>query len=70
MMCFAEVFFGLILFETLCFLELDVCLSPSQAKKIFNYYVFRYVLFPFLSLSLWDSYNVRFTTLDVVTEVS
>ena len=46
------------------------CLSPSQAKKIFDYYVFKYVLFPFFSLSLWDSCNVKFTTLDVVTEVS
>ena len=33
--------------DSLCFLDLDVCFL-SQIREVFSYYVFKYVLSPFL----------------------
>ena len=41
-------------------------LFPSPGWEVFSYYVFKYVLSPFLLLfSFWDPYNVNISTLDV-----
>ena len=62
-MCFDVVLFGLIMFGTLCFLDLDACFF-SQIREVFSYYVFKYVLCPFLSLfAFWDPFYVSVTTL-------
>ena len=61
---------GLILFGTLCFLDLDVCFLP-QVREVFSYYLFKYSLCPFLSLFFfWDPYSANVSMLDVVPEVS
>ena len=46
--CLGLTLFGLILFGTLCFLDLDICFV-SQVKEVFSYYVQMYSLL--LSLS-------------------
>ena len=38
--------------NSLCFLNLDVC-SLSQVREVFSYYVFKYVLCLFLSSPSW-----------------
>lgn len=41
-------------------------LFSFPGRKVFSYYVFRYVFCPFLSFfSFWDSYNVNVSKLDV-----
>ena len=46
--------------------DLHVCFL-FQVREVFSYYVFKYVLSPFLSLSsLWDSYNANVTKFDVI----
>ena len=55
--------------ESLCSLELSDCFFP-QVRKVFSYYLFKYFLRPFLSLSSFcNSYNVNISMLDVVPEV-
>ena len=49
--CLCVAFLGLILFGTLCFLDLYVWFL-AHTRGIFSYFVFRCVLCPFLSLSL------------------
>ena len=61
--------YGLILCGTLCFLELGDCFL-SQIREVFSYYVFKYVLSPFLSLFSWDPYNENISVIDGVSEVS
>ena len=41
--CLGLTLFGLILFGTLCFLDLDICFV-SQVKEVFSYYVQMYSL--------------------------
>ena len=53
--------------NSLCFLELVVS-SLSQVMEVFSYYVFKYVLCPFMSL--FYSYNANGSILDIVLEVS
>ena len=61
--------FGLILLETSC-ASLDVHVL-CQVRKLFSYYVFKYVLWPFLSLfSFRDPYSVNVSVLDIVPEIS
>ena len=49
--------------DSLCFLDL----VDSHIREVFNYYLFKYFLRPFLSLSsFWDPYNVNFGALNVV----
>ena len=56
--------------DSLCFLGLDVFFL-SQVREIISYYIFKYVLCPFLSLfSFWDPYKVNVNVFDVVPEVS
>ena len=51
-------------------LHLDVCFL-SQVRDVFSYYVFKYILSPFVSLfSFWDPYYANISALDVVPEVS
>ena len=69
-MCVGVFLFGLILYGTLCFLDLGDCFL-SQVREFFSYYVFKYILRPFLFLfSFWDPYNESISALDVVPEVS
>ena len=57
-MCFGVDLFGLILFWTLLFPGPGYKLS--QAKEVFIYYVFKYVLCSFLLLfTFWVPYNVN-----------
>ena len=59
-----------LVWDSLCFLDLVVCFL-SQVREVVSYHVFKYVLFPFLSLfSSWDSYNANVSTLAAVPEVS
>ena len=61
---------GLILYGTLHFPDLGDCFL-SQVREVFSYYLFKYVISPFLSLlSFWDPYNVNISAPDVVLEVS
>ena len=50
-MCLGVDLFGLTLFETLCFLDLDIWVL-FQVREIFSYYVSKHVLYP-LSFSLF-----------------
>ena len=69
-MCLCVVLFGLILFGTLCFLDLDVCFL-SKISEIFSYYFFQISSLPLsLLLGLWDSYNVNVSTFGGVQKVS
>ena len=66
--CLGVVLHGLTLFETLCFLRLDVCFL-SQLRKVFSY-VFKYVLCLFCSfISIWYPCNKNVSLLGVVSEV-
>ena len=47
--CLCVVLFGLIMFGTLCFLDLDVCFF-SQVMEVFSYYILIYILCPFFFL--------------------
>ena len=52
-MCLGVFLFELILFWTLCFLDLGNSFL-SQVREVFSYYLFRYFLRPFLCLfSFW-----------------
>lgn len=43
----------------------------SQVREVLSYYVFKYVIIPFLSVfTFWDSFDVNNNTLDIVSEVS
>ena len=54
----------------LYFLDLNVCFL-FQVREVFSYYLFNYVLNPFLSLfSFLDAYSANISALDVVPEVS
>ena len=56
-MCLGVFLLGFILSGTLCFLDL-VDYFVSYVREVFNYYLFRYFLWSFLSLSsFWDPYN-------------
>ena len=63
-------FLELILYGTLCYLDLgDYILS--QVREIFSYYLFKYLIRPFLSFfSFWGTYTANTSALDVVPEVS
>ena len=65
--CLGLALFVLVLFGTLCLLDLKVCF-PFLCEGNFPCYV---CPFPSLSLSsFWDPYNANVSTLDVVLEVS
>ena len=52
------------------FLNLSECFL-SHVGEIFSYFIFRYLLRPFLSLfSFWDPYNVDVGAFDVISEIS
>ena len=56
--------------ESLHFPELGDCFL-SQVREIFTYYVFKYVLRPWPSLSsLWDRCKVNINMFDIVPEIS
>ena len=58
--------FGLILFGTLSASWTWVTVSFPRLGKFSSYYVFKYVLSPFLSVfSFWDRYNVNISMYDV-----
>ena len=55
--------------DSLCFLDLtDYFLS--HIREVFNYYLFKYFLSPFLFLFFWDPYNSNVVAFNVVPEVS
>ena len=54
-MCLDVVLFGLILFETLCFSDLDVCFL-SHVKEVFQLLCFQIRSVSFSLSSFWDSY--------------
>ena len=66
-LCFSVFLLELILYGTLCYLDMGDCFS-SHVREFFSYYLFNYFLRPFLSL--WDPYLVNVGTFDVVSEVS
>ena len=69
-MCLGVFLFGFILCGTLCITGVDDCFL-SQVKEVFNSYVFKYALSPFLSLSFfWDFCNANVSVPDCVSEVS
>lgn len=58
--------FGLILFGTLSASWTWVTVSFPRLGKFCSYYVFKYVLSPFLSVfPFWDRYNVNISMYDV-----
>ena len=63
--CLGIILFGLFLIRTQCFLDPDVCFS-SQVREVSSCYGFRYVLWPLLSFSCWDSCSVNVGASDVV----
>ena len=60
--------FGFILLGTLG--ASWTCMYFLQVRKNFNHYFFKYILWPLLSLfSLWDPYESKVSTLDIISEV-
>ena len=54
--------------DFLCFLGLG---DLSHVREVFSYYLFKYLLRPFLSLlSFWDPYNANIGMFDIVSGVS
>ena len=55
--------------DSLCFLDLGGYFLP-HFRDIFNYYLLKYLLMPFLFIFFWDSYDSNVVALDLVPEVS
>ena len=54
MICLGVCLFGFFLFESMCFLYLNICIL-LQVCEVFSYYFCQYIFYPLLSLySFWD----------------
>ena len=69
-MCLGVFNLGFILFGTLGFLDLDGYFF-SHFREVFNYYLFKYFLKPFLFVFFfWDTYDLSVGAFNIVPEVS
>ena len=67
--CYESIWVYLV-WDSMWLLFLDVCFL-SQVRKVYSYYVFKYVLCLFICLFFfWDFSNAKGTMLDVVSEFS
>ena len=68
-MCLGVFCLGFILFGTLVLLDLDGYFLP-HFREVFNYYLLKYFLTPFLFVFFWDSYDSNVGAFNVFPEVS
>ena len=54
--------------DSLGFLDLGGYFLP-HFREVFNYYLLKYFLIPFLSVFFWDSYDLNVAVFDIVPEV-
>ena len=68
-MCLGVFWLVFILFGTLVLLDLDGYFLP-HFREVFNYYLLKYFLTPFLFVFFWDSYDSNVGAFNVFPEVS